>query len=93
MMTARTRIEREFDPVAIRRLIDTADADLTIGGPDLAGQAIAARLVDECHLFLVPVIVGAGKPALPRDMRRQLELVGLRRFAGGVVYLHYRFTE
>jgi dihydrofolate reductase len=89
--SARTRIEREFDPAAVRRLKETADRDITIGGPELAGQAIAAGLVDECHLFLHPVLVGGGKPSLPAGVRGQLELLDERRFASGVVYLHYRF--
>jgi dihydrofolate reductase len=63
--TARTRIEREFDPDAVRRLKATADSDLTVGGADLAAQAIEAGLVDEYQLFLVPVVVGAGKRAFP----------------------------
>lgn len=90
--SARTRIEREFDPSAVRRLIDDATSDVSVGGPDLAGQAIAAGLVDECHVFLVPVIVGAGKPSLPSGIRNRLELRGLDRFGCGVVHLHYRFT-
>ena len=87
--SARTRIEREFDPEAVRALKESAEGDIAIGGPELAGQAIAAGLVDELHLFLNPVIVGAGQPALPAGARVQLELRGERRFAGGVVHLHY----
>lgn len=89
--SAKTRIEREFDPDSVRLLKDTATRDLTIGGPDLAGQAIAAGLVDECHLFLVPVLVGGGKRSLPAGVRAQLELLDERRFARGVVHLHYGF--
>jgi dihydrofolate reductase len=88
--SARTRIERDFDPDAIRRLKETSGADLTIGGAELAGQAMAAGLVDECHLFLTPVIVGGGTRALPDDVRAQLELLDERRFRSGVVHLHYR---
>jgi dihydrofolate reductase len=88
--SARTRIERGFDPDAIRRLKETSGADITIGGAELAGQAIAAGLVDECHLFLGPVMVGGGKRALPDNIRAQLELLDERRFGGGVVHLHYR---
>jgi dihydrofolate reductase len=88
--SARTRIEPGFDPDAIRRLKGNSEADLTIGGAKLAGQAIAAGLVDECHLFLVPFLVGGGKRALPDNIRAQLELLGERRFRHGVVHLHYR---
>lgn len=87
--SSRTRIEREFDPDAIRQLKESSASDLTVGGAELAGQAIAADLVDECQLFLTPILVGGGKPALPADVRVQLELLDERRFRGGVVYLHY----
>lgn len=89
--SARTRIERDFNPEAIRGLKQAAAADLTVGGPELAGQAIRAGLVDELALFLVPVLVGGGKPSLPARVRAQLELLDERRFAGGVVHLRYRF--
>ncbi len=88
--TARTRIEREFDPDAVRQLKTSAAADLSIGGPELAAQALAAGLVDECHLFVSPVIVGGGNPALPAGMRLDLELIDEHRFGNGVVHLHYR---
>jgi dihydrofolate reductase len=88
--SARTRIERSFDPAAIRELKASATRDLTIGGPALATHAFRAGLVDECHLFLNPVVVGGGKRALPDDVRLKLELVNERRFAGGVVYVQYR---
>jgi dihydrofolate reductase len=89
--SARTRIEREFDPDAVRQLKATAGRDLTVAGPDLAAQAIEAGLVDEYHLFLVPVIVGGGKRSLPgRNLRVQLELVDERRFGNGTMYLRYR---
>jgi dihydrofolate reductase len=91
--SARTRIERDFDPDTIRRLKETSEADITIGGAELAGQAIAAGLVDECHLFLGPVMVGAGKRALPDNIRAQLELLDERRFRRGVVHLHYRLRQ
>jgi len=87
--SARTRIERDFDPAAIRRLKQRADADLSVGGAELAGQALAAGLVDELQLLLVPVIVGAGRRALPADVAARLRLIGTRTFAGGVVYAHY----
>ena len=90
--TARTRVEHDFDPAAIRRLKESSDRDITVGGAELAGQAMAAGLVDECQLFLCPVSVGGGKPALPEGVRVQLELVSERRFAGGVVHLHYRLA-
>ena len=90
--SAKTRIERSFDPDAIRRLKETSEADITIGGAELAGQAIAAGLVDECHLFLGPVMVGGGKRALPENVRAQLELLDERRFRSGVVHLHYRMS-
>jgi dihydrofolate reductase len=87
--SARTRIERDFDPEAVRRLKATTKRDLTVGGPELAAQALAADLVDECELFLTPVVVGGGNPALPRHLRVRLELLDERRFASGVVYLRY----
>jgi dihydrofolate reductase len=88
--TARTRIERAFDPEAVRELKARADRDLLVGGPELAAQAFAAGLVDECRLFLVPVIVGGGKRALPDHVRLRLELHDERRFDSGVVHLGYR---
>jgi dihydrofolate reductase len=87
--SARTRIERDFDPAAIRRLKESSDRDISVGGATLAGQAMAAGLVDECQLYVCPIIVGGGKPALPEDVRVRLELVGEQRFRGGVVYLRY----
>jgi dihydrofolate reductase len=87
--TPRTRVEREFDPEAVRALKESAQGDISIGGPEIAGQAIAAGLVDELHLFVSPVLVGAGNPALPAGARAQLELRGERRFDNGVVQLHY----
>jgi dihydrofolate reductase len=88
--SARTRIEREFEPDAVRRLKRSSEADLAIGGADLAGKAMSAGLVDECHLFLCPFVSGAGKRALPENVRAQLELLDERRFRNGVVHLHYR---
>jgi len=87
----RTRIEREFAVAAIKRLKETSRSDISIGGPEIAGQAIAEGLVDECHLVLVPVLVGGGKRALPSGVHAQLELLDERRFRSGVVHLHYRF--
>ena len=89
--SAKTRVEREFDPEAVRELKASAGSDLSIGGAELAAQAIAAGLVDEYHLFLVPVLVGGGKRALPEDgVRVNLELLAERRFERGTVYLRYR---
>jgi dihydrofolate reductase len=90
--SARTRIERDLDPDAVRRLKQTSTADITIGGADLAGQALALGLVDECHLFLGPIVVGGGKHALPDGLRAQLELLGERQFRNGVVHLRYRVS-
>ena len=90
--SARTHIERTFDPEAVRRLKEAAGADITIGGAELAGQAIAAGLVDELHLFLGPIIVGGGKRALPDDVRVPLALMDEHRFRNGVVHLHYRVS-
>jgi len=88
--SARTRIGRDFSPDAIRQLKSASESDVTIGGAELAGQAIAAGLVDEYHLFLNPVVLGGGKRALPDGVRANLELVSERRFKSGVVHLHYR---
>jgi dihydrofolate reductase len=88
--SARTRIERDFDPEAVRRIKMSAERDITVGGADLAAQAIRARLVDEYHLFVTPIVVGGGTPFLPDNVRVELDLRDERRFANGVVYLHYR---
>ena len=87
--TARTRIERNFDPGAIRQMKARADRDITVGGPGLAAEALKAGLVDECHLIVCPVVVGGGKKSLPSGVRLPLELVAERRFANGAVYLRY----
>jgi dihydrofolate reductase len=87
--SARTRIEREFDPDAVRELKQTSERDLLVGGPELAGEAIRAGLVDEYQLFLAPVVVGGGKRSLPDDVRVDLELIDERRFASGFVHLRY----
>ena len=86
----RTRIEREFDAEAIKRLKESSRSDIAIGGAELAGRAIAEGLVDECQLFLGPVLVGGGKRALPAGVHAELELLDERRFRSGVVYLRYR---
>jgi dihydrofolate reductase len=88
--TPRTRLEREFDPEAVRRIKDAADRDLTIGGAGLAQHAFAAGLVDEVHLFVCPVIVGGGKPGLPGGIRVNLDLLDERQFRNGTIHLHYR---
>jgi dihydrofolate reductase len=88
--TDRTRIEREFDPDAIRRLKEDADRDTSIGGPTLASEAIKVGLVDEIHLVVVPIIVGGGTPFFPPAVRVDLELIDERRFAAGAIHLHYR---
>lgn len=88
--SARTRIERHFAPAAIRQLKAHAGSDLSVGGPGLAAQALKAGLVDECHLFVSPIVVGGGTPSLPDQLRLPLELLEERRFGNGVVYLRYR---
>ncbi len=88
--TARTRIERDFDPEAIRRMKARAGSDLSVGGPELAAEAIRAGLVDEIHLLVNPIMVGGGKASLPDGVRVALELLEERRFGNGVVYLRYR---
>jgi len=88
--TARTRIEREFDPETVRRLKATSPRDLAIGGPELAAHAFRAGLIDECSLFVGPISVGGGKPALPEDFRLELELLDEHRFGNGMVHLRYR---
>jgi dihydrofolate reductase len=90
--TARTRIERDFDPETVRQIKARAALDLAVAGPELAAQAFRAGLVDECHLFLAPIVVGGGKQSLPSDVRVKLELLDERRFAGGMVHLRYLTT-
>ena len=87
--SARTRIERDFNPETVRQMKEQAGSDITVGGPDLAAQAIKAGLVDECQLFVAPIVVGGGKPSLPNNVRQELELLDERRFGNGMVYLHY----
>jgi dihydrofolate reductase len=88
-MSARTRIERDFDPEGVRRLKAEADRDLSVGGPELAAQALDAGLVDDLHLFVVPILVGGGNRALCQRGRFDLELLGEHRFRSGAVHLHY----
>lgn len=92
-MTAKTRVERNFDIEAVRKLKRESEHDLNIGGAELAGLAMNADLVDECHLFLNPVILGGGKPAFRTGLRANLELLETRRFDTGVTHLHYRLTK
>jgi dihydrofolate reductase len=88
--SAKTRIERDFDPEAVQQMKARAGRDISVGGPDLAAQAIKAGLVDECHLFVSPIVVGGGKQSLPDNVRLKLDLLDERRFGNGVVHLHYR---
>jgi dihydrofolate reductase len=91
--TANTRLERRFDPDSVRDMKTSAASDLTVGGPNLAAHAFNAGLVDECQLFVHPVLVGEGKPAFLSDARIQLELLEERRFGNDVVYLRYRIQS
>ncbi len=88
--SARTRIERDFDPEAVRQMKASAGRDITVGGPDLAAQAIKAGLVDEYHLFVAPIVVGGGNQSLPNNVRLKLELLDERRFGNSMVHLHYQ---
>jgi dihydrofolate reductase len=90
--TARTRIDGDFDPEAVRQMKALAGRDLMVGGPELAAHAFRAGLVDECHLFVVSMVVGGGKRSLPDDVRMKLELLDERRFGNGMVYLYYRVS-
>jgi dihydrofolate reductase len=91
--THKTQLEQTFDPEAIRQLKAASEHDILIGGPELAAHAFRAGLIDECHLFLLPIIVGGGKPALPDNVRLELELLEERRFGNGTVFLHYRTRQ
>ena len=88
--TAKTRLERSFDPGSVRDMKASATSDLTVGGANVAAHAFRSGLVDECQLFIWPVLVGGGKPALPSGTRAELELLDERRFSSGVMYLRYR---
>ena len=88
--TTKTSIERDFDPEAVRRMKGSSERDMSVSGPELATHAFGAGLVDECHLFLAPIVIGGGKRALPEGIRVVLELLDERRFGNGMVYLHYR---
>jgi dihydrofolate reductase len=91
--TRRTRIERNFDPEAIERLKETAEQDISIGGPEIAAHAFRAGLVDECQLYIAPIVVGGGKPSLPDDVHLELELLEERAFGSGIVFLRYRVKQ
>jgi len=91
--TANSRLERRFDPDAIRTMKAEASRDLMVGGADFAAQTFRAGLVDECHVFVNPIIIGRGKPVLPGDLRVRLELLDERRFDNGVVYVGYRVAS
>jgi dihydrofolate reductase len=88
--TAKTRLERSFDPDSVRDMKASATSDLTVGGANVAAHAFKAGLVDECQLFIWPVLVGGGKPVLPSGTRAELELLDERRFSSGAMYLRYR---
>lgn len=91
--TARSRLEHRFDPESVRTMKDSTGRDLMVGGADLAAQAFRAGLVDECHLFVAPIILGGGKPSLPSGLRIGLELLDERRFDTGIVYLRHRVVR
>jgi dihydrofolate reductase len=91
--TRKTQLERTFDPEAIRRLKAAGGGDILIGGPELAAHAFRAGLIDECHLFVAPILLGGGKSALPDNVRLELELLDERRFHNGTVFLRYRTRQ
>ena len=91
--TRKTQLEQTFDPEAIRQLKAASEHDILIGGPELAAHAFRAGLIDECHLFLVPILVGGGKSALPDNVRLELELLEERQIGNGTVFLHYRTRQ
>jgi len=91
--THKTQLEQTFDPEAIRQLKAAGEHDISIGGPELAAHAFRAGLIDECQLFLIPILVGGGKPCLPDNVRLELELLEERRFGNGVVFLRYRTKQ
>jgi dihydrofolate reductase len=90
--TAKTRLEPHFDPNVIREMKGTASRDLMVGGANLAAHAFNAKLIEECHLFIGPAVVGRGKPSLPSELHAKLELLDERRFDNGVVYVRYRIA-
>jgi dihydrofolate reductase len=91
--SAKTRIESRFDADAVRELKSASERDISVGGPELAGQAMKAGLVDECHVFLTPIVVGGGNGFLPKGVRLSLDLIAEHQFSNGVVHLGYRVTN
>src|SRR6266511_46757 len=91
--TRKTQLERNFNPEAIRQLKEAVEHDILIGGPELAAHAFRSGLIDECQLFLIPIILGGGKPCLPANVRLELELLEERRFGNGVVFLRYQTRQ
>jgi dihydrofolate reductase len=91
--TRKTQLERTFDPEAIRQLKEAVEHDILIGGPELAAHAFRAGLIDECHLFLIPILVGGGKSALPDNVQLELELLEERPFSNGTVFLRYQARQ
>lgn len=91
--TRKTQLERTFDPEAIRQLKEAVEDDILIGGPELTAHAFRAGLIDECHLFLIPILVGGGKSALPDNVRLELELLEEHRFSNGTVFLRYQARQ
>jgi len=91
--TRKTRLERTFDPEVIRQLKEAVEHDILIGGPELTAHAFRAGLIDEVQLFLIPILVGGGKSALPDNVRLELELLSEQRFNNGTVFLHYRIRQ
>lgn len=91
--TRKTQLERNLDLEAIRQLKEVVEQDILIGGAELAAHAFRSGLIDECHLFVAPIIVGGGKPALPDNVRLELELLAERRFGNGTVYLRYQAAQ
>jgi riboflavin biosynthesis pyrimidine reductase len=88
--SARTRLERTLDPPTVARMKETLGHDVSVAGPNLARQLMAAGLLDEIHLFLTPIVLGGGTPALSHDFDTRFELLKVDRFEKGVVHLHYR---
>jgi dihydrofolate reductase len=93
VVSERTRIERDFNPAAINQLKESAGSDISVGGPELAAEALRAGLVDEVHLLVNPIVVGGGTRALPDKVHVQLHLLDEHRFGNGVVYLRYRIRR
>ena len=91
--TRKTQLERTFDPEVIRQLKEAVEHDILIGGPELTAHAFRAGLIDECHLFLIPILVGGGKSALPDNVRLELELLEEHRFSNGTVFLRYQARQ